>query len=529
MAKEQIQEPINATPSKRIYRSIIADYDLQTALCELIDNVIDSSMRNKLGRIAKIQITLDFDQQSILIIDDAGGIAPEHLPKLIKPGASDNDGNQGSIGIFGIGSKRAAVALAADVQIQTRWGKTHNSFQLEYDDEWLSDEDNWDLNYYKIGDISEGTTRIRLSLLRFPIKSSDEKRLAEHFGRVYAHFISQKIVSISINNDPAKPIFFNQWAFPPGCQPYSFERRMVIPGRALPFLFKVTSGLTWEQGSVQSNYGVYIYCNSRLVVAADKHAAFGFVSGIAGVPHPRMSNARIIVELSGAATDMPWTSNKTGINFNHQIMRLIGDDIQVAVKNATGLSKRLQPDFEDSVLPFKSGEVVHQKLKPEEQIKPSKLPAIPTAKRSARDTVVELNKRLAIDKPHTAGVIDGIVAAQLIKEKTKLQFKNRILLLILDSCLEIAFKDYLVFETPSSIAEARLQSFSRIDLENEVAKHVFTGNTTLWSKVQYFYKLRCDLTHKRSSATINDVQMEQFEKLVYKIFKKMFGVRVPNL
>ena len=529
MAKEQLQDPINATPSKRIYRSIIADYDLQTALSELVDNVIDSAIRSKLARAAHVNITLDVEQQSIGIVDDAGGIAPEHLPKLIKPGASDNDGTEGSIGIFGIGSKRAAVALAADIQIQTRWGKSHESFLLEYDDDWLADEDNWDLNYYRIDDISVGTTKIRLSLLRFQITHSDKSNLIEHFGRLYANFLKKDIVAITVNDVIVQPKFFDQWAFPPGYEPYSFERRMIIPGRTLPFLFKVTSGLTWEQGSVQGNYGVYIYCNNRLVVAADKHGAFGFVSGVAGVPHPRMSNARIIVELIGAALDMPWTSNKTAINFNHQIMRLIGEDIQVAVKNATGLSKKLQPDFDDSVLPFKAGTVVHQKLKPDEHIKPSKLPAIPKAKKNAKDTVIELNKKLVNDKPYTAGIVDGIVAAQLIKEKTKLQFKNRILLLILDSCLEIAFKDYLVCETPSSIAEVRLQGFSRINLENEVEKYIFTGDSILWTKVQYFYKLRCDLTHKRSSATINDAQLEQFEKLVYKLFKKMFGVRVPSI
>jgi hypothetical protein len=37
---EQI-DLIDATPNKRIYRSIIADYDLNTGISELIDNAID--------------------------------------------------------------------------------------------------------------------------------------------------------------------------------------------------------------------------------------------------------------------------------------------------------------------------------------------------------------------------------------------------------------------------------------------------------------------------------------------------------
>ncbi len=33
--------PVNGTPDKRLYWSIISDYDLHTGLCELIDNALD--------------------------------------------------------------------------------------------------------------------------------------------------------------------------------------------------------------------------------------------------------------------------------------------------------------------------------------------------------------------------------------------------------------------------------------------------------------------------------------------------------
>ena len=37
---------IDAKPSKRIYRSIIVDYDLNKSICELIDNAIDLWVKN---------------------------------------------------------------------------------------------------------------------------------------------------------------------------------------------------------------------------------------------------------------------------------------------------------------------------------------------------------------------------------------------------------------------------------------------------------------------------------------------------
>src|SRR5438477_11126378 len=111
---------INAVPSKRIYRSIIADYDLNTAVAELIDNVLDCRKRRQLRRQVHVSLRFDLDDQSIEVTDDAGGVAKADLDKLISPGASLDAGEGASIGIFGVGSKRAVVALARDIKIATR-------------------------------------------------------------------------------------------------------------------------------------------------------------------------------------------------------------------------------------------------------------------------------------------------------------------------------------------------------------------------------------------------------------------------
>ena len=38
--KQQL-EVVDGTPEKRLFLSIISDYDLRTGLCELVDNAID--------------------------------------------------------------------------------------------------------------------------------------------------------------------------------------------------------------------------------------------------------------------------------------------------------------------------------------------------------------------------------------------------------------------------------------------------------------------------------------------------------
>ena len=113
--KEQL-EKINASPTKRIYLSIIADYNLEKAICELIDNAIDSW--KLLGRInsLKIDIELDSDRQIITVTDNAGGVRRDDILKLVSPGESTIEEGDESIGIFGVGSKRAVVYLSQNIK-----------------------------------------------------------------------------------------------------------------------------------------------------------------------------------------------------------------------------------------------------------------------------------------------------------------------------------------------------------------------------------------------------------------------------
>lgn len=188
---------LNAVPSKRIYRSIIADYGLNTAICELIDNVLDSRKRNQLTEPTMLDLAFDVDDQSITITDDAGGIQEADLTKLISPGSSLQAGDAASIGIFGVGSKRAVVALAREIKITTRSRGIPKTYQLEYDDAWLSQE-GWELPYYEVDSIPEATTKIVLSRLRFRIESVDVESLGKHIGCTYARFIDQAELVISI-------------------------------------------------------------------------------------------------------------------------------------------------------------------------------------------------------------------------------------------------------------------------------------------------------------------------------------------
>ncbi len=145
--KTEIQ-PIDGTPVKRMILSIISDYNLKTGLCELVDNALDQwSDRGFSGELT-IELSLDIERQLISVRDNAGGVGHDDLHQLIAPGRSRNDPSAVIIGIFGVGGKRSAIALAEYTEIKTRF-RDQQTHELDITPTWIASE-NWQLPAYAI-------------------------------------------------------------------------------------------------------------------------------------------------------------------------------------------------------------------------------------------------------------------------------------------------------------------------------------------------------------------------------------------
>jgi anti-sigma regulatory factor (Ser/Thr protein kinase) len=308
-------EPLNGTPEKRMFWSIISDYDLKTGLTELVDNALDIWIGTKNRQPLRIELTLDTDRQIVTLTDNAGGVPRENLRLLIAPGGSMNSPDGETIGIFGVGTKRAVIAIAEQVSI-----KTHcvgdGSFQVDITKEWLESTD-WDLPAYAIPEIDAGTTRIEISQLRKPLVATDAATLQIHFGESYQWFLEIDDCSIIVNGVDVEPKAFDVWAYPPEFPPRS-ALFQISPDGAGKLGVEITAGLIVDRDPEADNYGAYIYCNNRLIVKELRTREVGYYVGSeAGVPHPDASLCRVIVRLNGPAKLMPWNSSKTGINYGH--------------------------------------------------------------------------------------------------------------------------------------------------------------------------------------------------------------------
>lgn len=514
---------IDAIPSKRLFLSIIADYDLNRSICELIDNALDIWVREGKRRHLNIQIDLNKDQQTITVCDNAGGVEQENLRFIVGPGQTTNLPEDEVIGIFGVGSKRAVVALAQEIKITTRY-KTEKTYRVEFDDGWIRDEENWALPVYEVNSIPEGTTIIDLQRLRFRVTDDVINHLKDHIRATYARFLTNKQLTISIGSDKISPLNFEDWAYPPNYEPTRYFGDIVTEdGRKIKV--EIVAGLCKQSSPAVGEYGVYFYCNDRLIARGLKSYDVGYGKGLAGLPHPSISITRIIVALKGQAQSMPWNSSKSGINPKHAVFNSLRNLLIKVVKDYSSLSRRLVSDWPEKVFKYTSGNVKQIEIKDFPTANKSYLPPLPKSKPRYGDLLKKTNRKIAKDKPWTKGLYESIIAVDLIF-KQKLEEKNRVCLILLDSTLEIAFKEYLVNESGKSYTDKALLNLfrNRYAVQREIKKYVKISKR-MWRKVTFYYRIRNKLVHERATVSISDDQIEDYRKVIEQILKKLFRLR----
>ncbi|TRX49639.1 ATP-binding protein [Fulvivirga sp. M361] len=525
--KEKVQE-ISAIPSKRIYLSIIADYHLHLSICELIDNAIDNWIFNGRKKNLKVNIDLNYEQQTIAVIDNSGGIKEEDIGLIVGPGKSRSSKEDEIIGVFGVGSKRAVVAMAKDIKIVSRY-LDKKTLMIEIDDAWIGEEDNWDIDTFEVDPIEEGSTKIGLSILREKIEESKHEELIQRLGETYAMFLENGNIDIQVNEDLVSPTIFNNWSYPPDFEPRESAGKIKIKGRK-EIEVSITGGLTKSHKISDSDgeeYGMYFYCNDRLIIKAYKGDEIGFNKPFKiGKPHPTYSIARVIVKLKGEVDLMPWNSSKSQVDFKHKTFLEIQEHIErmFLAYAVTAKSASAAGGWDEEVFKYSTGSVRRESLN---DISKSVRIHVPVIKRRSRtlkyiDLIKRNNKELNVSKPWVVGLYEAVIAVNEIS-KLNLEQNNRISLLVLDSTLEIAFKEFLLNETGSRYSESRIANLNRVDLQGEV-KNNCRIKKEAWKIIDYYYLKRCDLVHKRSTTQISNDELNNYREYVEYTLTKMFNL-----
>lgn len=512
-----------------MYRSIIADYNPKLAICELVDNSIDLWIKDGKEKDLKIHVELNTDQQFIRITDNAGGIKEDDIKLIIAPGYSSTTPENETIGVFGVGSKRAVVALAQNIKIQTRH-KKDNTLLIEYNDEWFKRE-GWDIEYsIDPNEIEPNSTIIDLTKPRSKIEENFAAELAQHLAATYSKMLTNPRLELLVNNNIVEPIHFDSsWSYPPNFPPQKHLIEIHIEGEK-PMKVEILGGLVSKSQVGEGEYGVYFYCNNRLVLRADKSYNLGFSSGQAGLPHPKFNMVRVFVYMHGNPERMPWNSSKSGINFQDKIFLDIRERIIQLLIYFCKLASRFSNNTDENIYQYTSGVIPENRIDKTASVKLYPLPA-PIKKPTFENTVRAANASVAKKKTWVIGLYEGIILADEVYN-SNFTNKNRFATIIIDSTLEIAFKEYLVHviskKTVPPIGNNALTNLlqNRSLIEAKVKSYLGSRISTAdWNLLDHYYKMRCDLIHLKSTFEPKDSDVLKHRSIVEKVLGILFSLK----
>ena len=402
------------------------------------------------------------------------------------------------------------------------------TYQVEYDDKWIEKDDEWELPVFKVNNIENGTTNIELIKLRSKLNEDKISQLRLHLGAIYSKFLRSKNVSIKLNSSKITPIDFENWAYPPNYEPRNYSG-VVHTQNGKNVRVNAIAGLSKESSPAGGEYGVYIYCNDRLIAKALKNYDVGFTKGLAGKPHPDLSLTRVIVSINGEARLMPWNSSKSDINTTHEVFIAIRDWLVQVVKDYASLSRRFshsEGGWPKEVFRYPKGKIIEVAVSDFPTARTSYLPQLPITKPRFGNIIKKENKDISKKKPWTTGLYESIIAVDLLS-KQKLEQKNRINLIILDSTLEIAFKEYLVNDSGEQCSNRRLQEIfsNRIQVHNEIKNTDINISDDIWRKILYYYNMRSLIIHQKATVSVSDSDIETFRSIVEDVLSKLFELK----
>ncbi|WID94889.1 ATP-binding protein [Bosea vestrisii] len=513
---------LDAVPSKRLFLSIIADYDLNKAICELVDNGFDVWTRAGREGGINIKVRLDRELRTIEVEDDAGGLPRDELRFIVGPGQTGSSSTDETIGIFGVGTKRAVVALAQDVRIKTRHGSSE-TYQVEFDEEWLKDEE-WALPLFEVDPIPPHTTRVELQKLRVQLNEEATAQLRIHLGATYARFLIRPDVSLELDGVRVEPRFFDDWSYPPDYGPRRYSGSIqTTEGRTVEI--EVLAGLSSESSPTAGEYGVYFYCNDRLVAPAMKSFDVGFTTGQAGKPHPKISLTKVIVHLRGDAASMPWNSSKSDISTKHAVFVALHDWLVTIVSAYARISRIWMGDWPDKVYAYADGEIEHVQIGDFLTATKSYLPDPPKSRPRLAERMAAKNLRLSKRAPWVTGLFEGIVAAETVAKQPLAQ-ANWFALNLLDLTLTSALRSYLVNKAKSTVGDKGLKTLlTRAPRVSHALKEAVPLTDDVWTEIENLARRRDDLTYGRSDPTVSDAELKDADRLVRQILTALHEIQ----
>jgi len=332
----------NATPTKSFFVTMLTrDISLADAILDLVDNCLDGVLRESEDDTNPIDysqysVRIDLDKDRFSIVDNCGGIpieiARNYAFKLGRETDDDRDSKKETIGMYGIGMKRALFKMGEESFVKTRNNSDH--YEVRISSKWLESK-TWDslpiTELTEDDDLKESGTIIQVDNLHNGVKKhfDNDHFVSELRVAIGEHFTTflKKGFQIYVNDVSIKPVFLEVLVLenPEGPAPFFYRKEtdevtvtMVI-GLNSRKLFYDEDVVDLEDYKLPETAGWTIFCNERAVIVGDKSRITGWGDNLPFY-HAQFAIITGMVEFrSNRADKLPVTTTKRALDTSSDI------------------------------------------------------------------------------------------------------------------------------------------------------------------------------------------------------------------
>ena len=344
----------DARPTKAFFVSMITrDISLEESILDLIDNSADAALRREKSRpvgltgqvpLGKYSVDVRLSEDDFLIADTCGGLSLDDAAHYAFTFGrrSDAPPSPFTVGVYGIGLKRAVFKIGRDIRIVSTYrlsatasgpAPAPESFAVPIDvDDWLAAEGPvWDFDIEESPPEQHAGVRIRICRLGEPVSQafcdpSFVASLRHSISTAYALHISNGL-TIRLNGKDVESFL-----------PSFMQASSILPARVsstdseVPDVsLELIAGMTQPPSDdpapdpdvvAQSKFGWYVACNGRFVVVADRTPLTGW--GVHPSPHWHQQYAGFVGFALFSSPDpslLPLTTTKRRLDVSSDVYR----------------------------------------------------------------------------------------------------------------------------------------------------------------------------------------------------------------
>jgi hypothetical protein len=334
-------------PTKRFFVSMLTrDIELDDAILDLLDNSVDGALRLVSGKILSSTpykgywANLTIGKGVFQLIDNCGGIPDNRLDAAFRLGRpqTDLDKDIPTIGMFGIGMKRAIFKMGREASVKS--SSPDGIRRVRYTKAWLDDDTDgkdedqkWELAIERWPPKKEKGVTVDIGELRPETsKTFSDKHFVEDLKRKVAVHFGYLILRgfiIEINGDVIRPDTLKVYTTAgkgSSINPYDYVgfisgvRVRVTVGfnRPLPRLEEIDEET--EAPRTRERAGISVICNDRVILSNDTTFRTGW--GTRTVPkfhNQFMAVGGFISFHSNDASALPVSTTKTGVEMDSEV------------------------------------------------------------------------------------------------------------------------------------------------------------------------------------------------------------------